>query len=212
MTFDEICELAFQKYYQRDMESERFKALPESEKGELLERGRANNRAVYQRTIDRLQARDITLALNGTFHPSNGFSRMLWALVVGSELPKGANDTREAVKEYIGRDKLAAHFESIESSKREEEERKQAIENQRLEAIAVRIRAGESVSGAELADCCAYLSIDIHPRTIGTLRQRVVAIDSNGAKVRQTRSGTSALSNEPYRAYMACATSELAAK
>lgn len=212
MTFDEICELAFQKYYKRDMESERFKALPESEKGELLERGRANNRAVYQRTIDRLRAKDITLALNGAFHPENSFSRMIWALVVGSELPRGANDTREAVKDYIGRDKLAAHFEAIENKEKEEAQRKQAIENQRLEAIAVRIRKGESVSGEELADCCAYLSIDIHPRTIGTLRHRVVSIDSNGAKVRQTRSGTSALSNEPYRAYMACATSELATK
>lgn len=201
-SIEQITRDYYASLYAKDLASERFLGLPQEEQERLTAQAMERTKALVDKTLTRLQERDIGLLLNGTFHPDNRFSRRIFALVTGQELPRTVADTRAMVLAYIGQEKLDAHNQEKERQEQERLDKIRAADNERCAKIVARIRAGESVSGEELADAAQFAGVTIHPRTIGTLRKRVVSINADGAKIYRTKTGAkSALSNEPYRVY-----------
>lgn len=190
-----------QEKYKDDLASDRFKSLPESEKAEILAKADQRERSWILKQIARVENRDLD-SINA-FHPDNKLSRRLFAHITGIQLPSGAEATRQAVMDYVGRDRIeAAEQERIAAEQAalaaEESERIAAVE-----AIIAKIVAGESVSGGELADAAKHVGLSVHIRTIGTLRQRVISMDGNGARVRKTKASGFKLPQSCYDLYAA---------
>ena len=53
--------------------------------------------------------------------------------------------------------------------------------------IKATVQRGESISGEDLIDLTRYLGIDVHPRTIGAIRNHVVTIAEDTARVYRKR-------------------------
>jgi protein required for attachment to host cells len=202
-TLEQIAQDWFASMYAKDLTSERFLTLSQAERDALTSGALERTKELVARTVERLNERDIKLVTGATFHPDNKYSRRIFALVTGQQLPKGANDTHSVVLAYVGQEKLDALRQEREDKERKRQEEQDARQREINERIVARIRAGESVSGEELADAVRYLNIPAHPRTIGTLRKRVLSINADSAKVYKTKT-KGQLSNEPYNLYAAC--------
>lgn len=126
------------------------------------------------------------VARRGAFHPSNKSWRALLGTLHGVQLPPGAGATHDAVRALVGPSWDVWENEKREAAERAENEKREAAEvkeRARIDVLKVKIAAGESVTGDELADVGRSLGIDIHPRTVGTLRKRVNWIGDSGARV-----------------------------
>ena len=120
----------------------------------------------------------------GTFHPRNPLLRALFAELTGITLPRTTGATKAALIDYIGRETFDAYARRREQECRAEEEAKcaaeQARQDERLAGILRDLRQGEDVTGPELVDAARALGIDVHPRTVGTLRRRVRLAGASG--------------------------------
>jgi len=124
----------------------------------------------------------------GGFHPSNKHSRKMLERLYGVSLPKGVSDSREAVRGIIGiaycnqkEDEIIAE-QKAKQEKAKEIEEKERKEN--LERIENAISNNEGIDGEDLYEIAKDLGFSIHPRTIGTLRERVVSIRDSGVRFR----------------------------
>ncbi len=112
----------------------------------------------------RIIARDLKLATDDAFHTSNVVSRMLFERIAyrdtGDKLPKGVSSTREAVIEWIGRDRWESHLAS-EAALREQKEKEIA------EAFAA-TEEGKAVAAMKNLD---GFGDDLEPRFLGVIQK-----------------------------------------
>ncbi len=123
---------------------------------------------------------------SGLLHPDNKTSRKLFEMTTGITLPKTLAATRDVVNSYCG--VALSELVNKQNAERDEADRKereqQAIEEtKRLERIAENIRTNRSVSGDEVLDIARHIGIDVHPRTAGSLRKRVVGVVGTSARI-----------------------------
>lgn len=193
----------FNLRYSEALKEERFTKLSPEEQAPLIERARETIGQEVDKLLGRIAVKDINILLTGTLHPSNKIYRKIFTEETGVNLPNGANETRQVVASWIGEDKLDAyHQEKADKEKRIADE-KAAKEAARLNVIHQKVRDDIPIDGDSLVDLCRYLGVELHPRTAGTLRKRVVEINSTAASVRKIKQA-SGLSNEPYKAYVEC--------
>lgn len=74
----------------------------------------------------------------------------------------------------------------------------------RWEKIRDQISKDEQIHGEDLEYAAKKLRVDVHPRTLGTLRSRVSAINSGTARVSKTRSGSWECPTAIYVLYREC--------
>lgn len=118
---------------------------------------------------------------SGMLHPDNPRSRKLFTGVTGIPLPPTVSGTDAALAaDPVWGPALADYRRKAD---REAAERRNA-ESARLEDLRQRFASGERVTGDELIDVARAAGIDVHPRTAGTLRRRVVEIGGGSARVR----------------------------
>lgn len=122
----------------------------------------------------------------GLLHPSNATSRKLFTDVTGVSLPKTVKGTQAAVAGYCG-EQIAAYRAALHAEHQRQEAQRLAAENAKqaviIAGIETRIIAGDFVSGDELVQIARHLEIEIHPRTVGTLRKRVVQVKAEQARI-----------------------------
>ena len=90
-----------------------------------------------------------------------------------------------------------------EERQRKDDERKAAEELRVAEyvrKVSHAVIEDQSISGDDLATLANHLGVEAHPRTIGTLRRRVRAINSSSARILKG----AGLSNMPYELYSSC--------
>ena len=120
---------------------------------------------------------------NGTFHPSNKHSRRMLETLHSVTLPKTVEATREAVRDLIGRDYCEAMRKQEEDAKEKKRiVREYAESGKRSEYINElknRVIEGKTIDGDDLYELAKELGISVHPRTAGTLKNRLRSI-ANG--------------------------------
>lgn len=119
----------------------------------------------------------------GSFHPSNKHSRAMLESLYSVSLPNTVEATREAVRGLIGRD-YCERMRKQEEDKREKEriDREYAESEKRSEYInelKSRVIEGKTIDGEDLYELAKELGISVHPRTAGTLKNRLRSI-ANG--------------------------------
>lgn len=132
----------------------------------------------------------------GRFHPDNKVSRRLFSDLTGIDLGKTCSNARKALEEYVGHDVVKARQDRLEAEyqARQEAERakNKAIEDAIVDGATSKIKAGEMISGDSLLAVAKRFNIAVHPRTVGTINKRVVAIGDGTARVsgKQSLPGT----------------------
>lgn len=127
----------------------------------------------------------------GRFHPSNRESRALFAALTGMTLPSRAGDTMATLRFYVGEaawDGFAAARENTRLAEQLDREAAIAARHQNLmNDVMTRIVGNIAITGDEFADLVKHLKPhvgEVHPRTIGTIRNRVASIQEGTARVR----------------------------
>lgn len=168
-----------------EMDANRLAALTQEQLTEFRERLRERSEKDAAAFLDTEQLLD--RVRTGVLHPSNGGWRKLFTALTGCQLPSGANATRDALREYIGAERqdvyYAARQAAADAKVQAKQEADEQRERERLAAIVGKVKADEGIDGSQLADLARSMGIDLHPRTVGTLRKRVVSITSNGGRV-----------------------------
>jgi hypothetical protein len=186
----------FDYCYKDELKSDRFLAYPKDEQEQMVIKAKARIVADVERLTKQINDKDPKIALNGTFHPSNRYYRKLFKIITGIELPNGSNDTREAVIKWVGQDKIDA----LNKAKEDEKAAERAIEAQKeqeyINKLKEKVIKDESITGDELVDVARSLNIEIHPRTVGMLRNRVRGITSSQARITGKSTG-----NSPWEIY-----------
>lgn len=123
----------------------------------------------------------------GALHPSNRHYRALFTGLTGCRLPATAGGTREAVRQYIGADRFDAYYAALEADREAQERARHDAQESKgraaVERMAETVKAGRPIDGDSLATLARSLGFDLHPRTVGTLRKRVVSIGPDGGRV-----------------------------
>lgn len=135
-------------------------------------------------------------AATGWFHPSNKASRRLFTGITGLRLPNGVGASARVVEEYF-EGAIAAYWKAKEdesvAARVARELEQERIEAKRLAEIEQRVRDDKAISGMELVDLARHLDIDVHPRTVSTLRHKVFELRRNTGRVaKNLRDSTSA--------------------
>lgn len=177
----EVAERYFDYLYGRDLKSERFTRLPADKQREMLANAIGKLKGEIAKIVQRILDRDVRLLEAETFHPSNKMYRDIFSRVTGQTLPGSANETRQVVADYIGSDKLKAAEDARAAVAAEKELAKQAAEAARLASIAKRF--DDQITGQELLDLARHHGIEVHPRTAGMLKSRVLSIGRDQARV-----------------------------
>lgn len=124
---------------------------------------------------------------DGRYHPDNRASRRLFTAITGIDLPKTNAGTREVLRAFIGEESALAFEEEVRLAKEAREAEHVAKEAAKRDAylstIKAKFLAGGGVNGDELVDLARSLGIEIHPRSVGMLRKRVVWICEDKARI-----------------------------
>ena len=129
---------------------------------------------------------------NGALYPDNKATRQLFTALTGIELPRTVGGTESAIAADpvwgplvadCRRERQEAEAERVKLAEAERMEREAA----ELAASRQRFAAGERVTGCELLAVARSIGIDVHPRTAGTLKSRVVEIGGGSARIRGGR-------------------------
>lgn len=124
-------------------------------------------------------------SLHGTFQTCNKLSRALFAAVTGLTLPKGEHATDAAIEAYCGAEAVAA-VRAQRQAAADERTRKEREENEAIaakELACIKSRFGTGITGDELLTLARHLGVEVHPRTAGMIRKRIVSIANGSARI-----------------------------
>lgn len=196
---------AFERARQVEIDAERFENCPAEQianyrAGLLIDAGEL---VETLHTCEGIYAE----ATRGRFHPSNKISRQIFLDLFDVQLPATVSGTREAIRRYVGAETWdRMEREEAEGIRASEErltaEKQQAADDEdagEFERIAPLIRADKQISGDDLVFMARQLNVEIHPRTVGTLRRYIVAVNSGSSKVHKGHRGGKA-----YDVYTSC--------
>ncbi len=188
----------FDLRHSKDLASERFKAIPESQQKTLVGSAMAKARVELNSLAKRIDDKDTSLVTTAWLHPSNKIYRELFTHLTGQELPSTATGTAHAIKIFVGQDKLNALQAQKDAEQAVIAKAKQDKENARVQVVKDKIERGEKVSGTDLVDAARSVGHDIHPRTVRMLRDRVHEINHEQGAIRGKDTG-----NSPFDTYKA---------
>lgn len=103
--------------------------------------------------------------------------------------------SREARAERLEAARIERERKAAERAERERE-----AEKKRLAELRLALSAGDPIDGSDLVDVARWLGIDVHPRTVGMLRQRIASVCANQCRFR----GKAAPAQSIYRLYRDC--------
>lgn len=172
--------------YWKERSPERLATLDKEREDRFREHvaGLATQTVKDMESADRLMDR----IRRGAFHPDNKITRRLFTDLTGIVLPSTVSGTKQALREYVGTDVYDGYYTEIEevraADRRAREEAAQEANALRVEKLKRAIADDTPVSGDELLDVARAVGIEVHPRTAGTLRRRVVEIQSGCGRVR----------------------------
>lgn len=130
----------------------------------------------------------------GLLDPGNKHSRMVFERVTGLTLPKKSSDTTNFIREYVGNEVVSAYFKEREDAERAKTEAREAEKKQKHEAHIARITAAilakKQIGGHDLIDIARHVGIDVHPRTVGSIRSNVVWIEMGQARISNRKFNT----------------------
>lgn len=140
----------------------------------------------------------------GALHPSNKRTRRMFTAITGIKLPNTVKGTEEALVPTLYGEELRA-FREKQAAEREEESRRrdeaEALKTKEVrEKLEASVRKDEHINGEELLGLCRFHGIEVHPRTAGFWKSRIVAINSDSGKMNAKR-GQSTDATSAYRAY-----------
>ncbi len=173
----------FNYQYATDLAGERFKALPQAEQDRLVSKAMEKSRTELETLAKRIADKDPTLAIQAMMHPSNRMYREVFTMLTGKALPKNATDTAAAMVAYVGKDKIDAIFEKKDADKAAKDKVVKDKEDSRVQGIKDKIEKGEPVNGHDLVDAAKSVGVEIHPRTVRMLRDRVNEISNEKGKI-----------------------------
>lgn len=122
----------------------------------------------------------------GMLHPSNSRFRTLFTDLTGIELPPTSGGTFEVVSQYLGdfyTAKVKEEEEERERLEQEKVEKERLAKTKELERIKAAVVADTGISGDELVYLARAVGVEVHPRTVGMLRKRVVEIKEGAARI-----------------------------
>ena len=174
--------------YQKEFNSERFNRLMK-DNPDAIEEFRERKRQDGVDLAENIREKSPVFMKRfrqGLLHMDNKLSRMLFEAVSGVQLPNNTSGAYRIIEEWCG-DSLVQYdlarkeeLERLEADRKAEEDRRRSEE---IGKICSRISGGQPVCGTELLDIARHLSIDVHPRTAGTLKRRVRSIGGEGARI-----------------------------
>lgn len=173
------------EHYEK-FQPERLKALSEEQITEWKQRMHAS----ANKLADEIDAKhpDIVKRLcQGMVNPHNKTTRKLFVAITGIQLPVTSGGTEAALMASEWGPLMQAYWDEVQRRSDEEAARKKAErEAKELKAVLAAldlVRANEPVSGDSLVDVSRFLGIELHPRTIGTLRKRIGSIKDGQCRV-----------------------------
>lgn len=178
---EDLLERYFSYVNKEGLKSERFRKETPEKQAELVAVAKERCLRFMNETVERVPRKDIGLLKNSTFHPTNKFSRELFAAITGIELPKSVNGTHEAVEAYIGEEILAAEAARIEADRLDKEGAAKRELDKRLAGIKLQFDFG--ITGDEMLLLVENYGIKLHPRTVGTIRRRLSLIGPGSVSV-----------------------------
>lgn len=131
----------------------------------------------YAEVVAAVQNRTPNLLEQGIQYTDNRVTRQLFTSLTGLTLPKTQRDTLAVLTAYIGTERVAEHQRQKEQA---EADAKAERDRKRIWYIVERFRSGETITGDELIDVSRWLGAEIHPRTVGMLRDKVRFIRKDG--------------------------------
>lgn len=131
----------------------------------------------YAETLKAIQERTPDLLEQGIQYTDNRVSRALFTAETGITLPKTQRDSLRVLTEYVGADKVAASDRAKDEA---EADATAEREQNRIRSIIERFQVGSAITGTELVDVARALGADIHPRTVGQLRDKVSGVKRCG--------------------------------
>jgi hypothetical protein len=196
-TYDELVEQTFQKLYADDLQSERFTKLTPDEQKKIVDRAMTDHKVAINALVFKIRDRDVQLYFGHTLDVHNKRYREIFEWETGIKLPPTSQASQAALREYLGEEKVAESQRQRTAAKLEKENaeaaKKEAAHAATMLRIMEKIERDVEVPGESLIDVARYLKVDeyyeIHPRTIGTIRKRVVTIKSGQSRVYGTVGG-----------------------
>lgn len=173
---------------------------------EMIDNFRKEKRAYFWSIAFMVEDRNICYHSHrrGLYHPSNPLCRRIFCAVTGLTLPGTVSGTNQVVCEYVGQQVIDKYEQNLLQEKEAEENARVAKRRQEFEAWVAKVTADviadEMISGDDLATLCRHLNIELHPRTIGTLRNRVHLIKSDTGRC----TGRGHLPTTVFAAYRSC--------
>lgn len=163
---------------------EKLARLSAEERSELESKYIAKQKEIALKTLESFASTDGLLKMHriGTLHPSNKNTRKMFERWSGKTLPKSATATETWLKDFIGPDVVDKYYADLDAEAKADADAaaKAAAEIalQRLNRLSDDVANDRPVDGDALVDLAAWLGISLHPRTIGTIRSRVKAIQN----------------------------------
>lgn len=124
----------------------------------------------------------------GRFSYSNKHSRALFEEATGISLGKSDASAKIALEAYVGADVIEARTQRLRSEYQARQQAAAEKEAKRraeyIAALTTAIKADVAIEGTDLVEIARECGVEIHPRTVGTLRKRVLSINSCSARIR----------------------------
>jgi hypothetical protein len=163
--------------YHRQYRPEQFAKLTEAD----IEDYRKRKITEAEELATKIETRDPAIVAridNGMLHPDNKFSRKLFSAITGITLPPTVSGTHEAIRNSdwnVLLAELRTRQQAEAEAKREAEAEAEAKQHaERMEKLVTNWKAATFITGDELIELIRFLNIDTHPRTLGTIRSRIV--------------------------------------
>ena len=130
----------------------------------------------------------------GLLDPGNKHSRLVFERITGLKLPKSSSDTHQFIREYVGDEVVSAYFKERADAEAAEAQANKEKRDREHEAHIARITAAilakQQIGGHDLIDIARHVGIDVHPRTVGSIRSNVVWIEMGQARISNRKFNT----------------------
>lgn len=193
MTEDEIASEFAQAMLNREIDycmkerPEKMARFTPQEQEDLKAKFLADRKEYALKEIAKFKSTDELLKMHriGSLHPSNKNTRKMFEQWSGKKLPPSPGATEGFLKEFIGAEIVDAYYARREADEKAAEKAKADAENARalarLADLATKVSNDQPIDGHGMVDLAKWLGIELHPRTIGAIRDRVNQIQQGKA-------------------------------
>ena len=180
-------------------------SLPEDRRSKVTEEQIVNVRGRLIKQAGELQASINNKAelwehcRRGRLDPCNKASRMVFERTTGLKLPASSTATSKFIAEYVGSDIVDASRKAREDAanafEKAREEKRAEAHASNIARITLTIVSAGRISGDDLIDIARHLGIDVHPRTVGSIRRNLIWIEQGQAQITNRKFDTHSAHN-----------------